>query len=57
MTKREAVEKCLYGVIWWVGAGNWNQELNENVLKELEKLYDDAYADGFKDGETMEFDK
>lgn len=46
MSKQEAIQKCLYGIIWWVGPDKWNQELGKNVLEELEELYDAASEAG-----------
>lgn len=46
MAKLDAIEKCMYGIIWWLGRTNWTPELDEKVRSEVSQLYDAAFKDG-----------
>ena len=46
MAKLDAIEKCMYGIIWWLGSTNWTPELDEKVRSEVSQLYDAAFKDG-----------
>lgn len=38
--RNEAIDRCMYAIIWEVGAANMTEEKHKNILEALEKLYD-----------------
>ena len=44
--KRNAVDDCMYGIIWWLPKSAITPEMYEKVRKEVETIYDKAYKNG-----------
>lgn len=44
--KRNAVDDCMYGIIWWLPKSVVTPETYEKIRKEVETIYDKAYKNG-----------
>lgn len=44
--KRNAVDDCMYGIIWWLPKSVITPETYEKIRKEVDTIYDKAYKNG-----------
>ena len=44
--KRNAVDDCMYGIIWWLPKNIITPETYEKIREEVETIYDKAYKNG-----------
>lgn len=44
--KRNALDDCMYGIIWWLPKSVITPETYEKIRNEIDNMYDKAYRNG-----------
>jgi hypothetical protein len=44
--KRNALDDCMYGIIWWLPKSVITPETYEKIRNEIDSMYDKAYRNG-----------